>query len=378
MKQLTDPNNFTKKEEWENWVKSEEFRDSLKTELANYRDKGVVYSGPDLKNNQGIIHSKDLTPQQVEEWGKDFNYVRGLNRVQAEEWAKENKGITLETTQAGKTIETANLDKQFGDGFQAKIMDKASGVYAESLSGDVKAFTQGANKDDVFFKRELPALLENKDVPSINNVPKEEIAKSIKQENSFEEAHQLINKGQENIANKNETQIYQRSGENWNQYENLTQKAEQKNKEPNVRSEKENTIETNETQAKSKTDEKQNNKEEKNSLSTQADSKEISEERISFARSAPKQQEISEEKISFAKTEQKKEDISEERISFKKQEQGAPQQEQVASDRDVHRDAGNLGAKWDQAEAEKIHKQGLTPGQRFDHNEQEQQRTRNH
>lgn len=180
--------------DWREWVKSEEFRDALKESLAadqeNFRDRGVLYSGFD-----------------------------GFNRAQAEHWADAHSGITIEQTSAGVMLESANLEKTFDKKFSGEIWTEASRQYASTLSGDVKAFVMEADKSDVFFQTELPELLKNENVTSINGVPKEEL---IAIRDNLDEVHRRLDNGLSEITQGKETQFYERETiEGWSYYQRI-------------------------------------------------------------------------------------------------------------------------------------------------------------
>lgn len=180
--------------EWRDWVKSDDFKEALREYLAKdpnaYRDRGVLYSG-----------------------------FEGFNRVQAERWAEDHNGITLEQTSVGAALEAAMLKDRYGQDFANEIWTEASKQYAASLSGDVKAFVMEANKSDVFFQVELPELLKNENVTSINGVAKEEIT-AIK--DNLDQVHQRLSNGLSEVLQNRETQFYERETiGGWSYYQRI-------------------------------------------------------------------------------------------------------------------------------------------------------------
>jgi len=81
----------------------------------------------------------------------------------------------IDYTPCGKRLEELNLfDEKSGVSYEDayKMWYIASKRLIENASGNVTAFIKNAHPDSTFRKIELPAILANKNIPTINNVDK--------------------------------------------------------------------------------------------------------------------------------------------------------------------------------------------------------------
>lgn len=128
--------------------------------------------------NQSAFYSGHLGNQQIGQnsFGENINYNSQLARDNADKY-----GHTLiEHTEAGQII-----DKQFeqwrlagkdiSEGLENKVWEKASEQYAQQAQGDVVAYNLNAQPDGIYRQTELPNLVENENVSSINGFTRDEI-----------------------------------------------------------------------------------------------------------------------------------------------------------------------------------------------------------
>lgn len=174
---MQNPNTFTTKEQWYDWVNSNAFN------VAPPPDKAVFHSG-----------------------------VKLLNYWYAEKWciAQAKGHVTIERVGDGKILDQAKLDKRFREDrkYIDEIWEKASEKYAMSASGSVTCFVQREDARSVFRTIELPALLKNDKVTFINGIPREELENkfnrdtrgeekgSLKEKESLKEIHEQIAKAE--------------------------------------------------------------------------------------------------------------------------------------------------------------------------------------
>lgn len=111
-------------------------------DFATPKDRAVFYSGPGNRN-------------------------RALHTAQ-------NGGVPIDATPGGTALNGENLYGEFS-GFTNKeadmIWSQASEKFANGASGNITAFVRGASPDRLFGATELPLLLKNDKVLSINGVP---------------------------------------------------------------------------------------------------------------------------------------------------------------------------------------------------------------
>ncbi len=109
--------------------------------------------------------------------GKSVFYSGKGNRERALA-SVEQGGRPIDATPGGAALNEENLYGEFSPlrGEADKIWSRASTRYAESASGDVTAYVRGASPDRVFGSTELPVLLKNQQVTSINGIPRDRLA----------------------------------------------------------------------------------------------------------------------------------------------------------------------------------------------------------
>lgn len=83
----------------------------------------------------------------------------------AKKWAESNGGITLEMSSIGKNLPKWSVENEY-------LWIEASTNYAKSARGDVTVLigTYGISESSYFYKYELPELLNNPNVTSINYI----------------------------------------------------------------------------------------------------------------------------------------------------------------------------------------------------------------
>ncbi|MBG0809498.1 hypothetical protein IY145_08910 [Methylosinus sp. H3A] len=88
--------------------------------------------------------------------------------------AAERGSVPIDKTECGRALEAENLYSEANE-LRNRTADgywtRASQRFAENASGDVTAYVHGASPDRVFAQTELPVLLENRKVTSINGMP---------------------------------------------------------------------------------------------------------------------------------------------------------------------------------------------------------------
>lgn len=140
-----------------------------------------------MRTLQEDIHAANT--YSVDSNGKAVCWSGGYgNYLRAQEYAHQNKAVTLERTTAGRALngvfERNNLrfpkNQVESDKLSHRITTVASKRFAQNASGDVKTFVCGARPNSVFRKTELPSLLRNKKVTSINGIDRSTLAKMHK------------------------------------------------------------------------------------------------------------------------------------------------------------------------------------------------------
>jgi len=102
------------------------------------------------------------------------NYDVYLNKDRAFEFIENNDTYTtIETTKGGHLLQNVyeNFERQDAN----KITSTASQQYAALASGEVRTFVVDASENGIFRSIELPILLDNEKVTSINGVDREEL-----------------------------------------------------------------------------------------------------------------------------------------------------------------------------------------------------------
>ena len=117
--------------------------------------------------------------------GKEHGYHGLRNRDRAERFAAREGMITIHKTARGNSLASREsvfkrrATKIMGEYGAEQALTYEWIVTSRNLAaqahGDVKAFVAGARKKDVFRKAELPQLLQNSRVRTINGIPLEEL-----------------------------------------------------------------------------------------------------------------------------------------------------------------------------------------------------------
>lgn len=98
------------------------------------------------------------------------------NRELAERFCVNIGFSHIGNTIGGKALtEYIAHDKSLSNSQRESLWAVASKRYAEQAVGDITAFVNGAEEHRVFYSVELPALLRNENVTSINSVPRAEL-----------------------------------------------------------------------------------------------------------------------------------------------------------------------------------------------------------
>ena len=122
-------------------------------DVATSRDCAVVYSVSFLPTTE----NKD----------KAFAYI-----------AANPQAMTIEQTACGKALLNLHLEnfaESEADKFEiAAIWAEASKRYIEQASGNITAFVHGADSRSVFLSVELPAIMKNAKISTINKLKKHE------------------------------------------------------------------------------------------------------------------------------------------------------------------------------------------------------------
>lgn len=107
------------------------------------------------------------------------------NHERALDYAKRTGAVPIDKTEAGRKLNGVyeRNSKRFANETKAnQVSDNighiASKRYARQAKGDVKTFVCGAREKSVFRKTELPILLNNSKVRSINGIDRKTIAKA--------------------------------------------------------------------------------------------------------------------------------------------------------------------------------------------------------
>jgi hypothetical protein len=101
-----------------------------------------------------------------------------LNRQFAQQDCKVNSaGYTIEDTAIGKRLEQADLfhDKELTRSEAYEVWRVASEQFSKNAKGDIETHVIDARPDSIFRETELPALLENQNVTSINGISRQEL-----------------------------------------------------------------------------------------------------------------------------------------------------------------------------------------------------------
>ncbi len=99
------------------------------------------------------------------------------NRDRADVLIKEGDGryARIETTPGGRWLNDEQLYKKLPQEQADAVWSEASKKYANEASGDAKTCVVGARPSSVFRRDELPVLVDNEKVTSVNGIPREEL-----------------------------------------------------------------------------------------------------------------------------------------------------------------------------------------------------------
>ena len=113
------------------------------------------------------------------------------NRDKAFAFVNENSDVkTIENTPCGKKLIElgfADANLPLGQDMVAKVWGVASERMIRNAKGDVRTFVEGADPRSVFCRIELPNILANEKIITINGVDKYEFAKKFLQTKTKEE-----------------------------------------------------------------------------------------------------------------------------------------------------------------------------------------------
>lgn len=109
------------------------------------------------------------------------------NREKAFDYVKKNSGkMVIEYTDCGAKLVELGLsssDSGFSDDEKADIWGIASKRFINSAKGGVIAFVNGADSRSVFCTQELPTILSNPNITTINGEDKYKFAEKLKSKN---------------------------------------------------------------------------------------------------------------------------------------------------------------------------------------------------
>lgn len=117
-------------------------------------------------------------------YSDDYQSAQSNNRVRAENYARQRSAdghatTTLEQTPGGRWLDDEKLfepGSPIDDPDANVLWSRCSKKYAQQASGDARCFVTGSSPRSVFRKVELPALLANPNITSLNGVPREKLA----------------------------------------------------------------------------------------------------------------------------------------------------------------------------------------------------------
>ena len=130
----------------------------------------LTYDVTTLKDKL-VLYSISYLPT-TENRDKAFNFVRQHSGSQTiENTPCGNKLIELDLSQPQHNLTSENI---------AQIWATASKRMIQKAQGHITAFVDGADPRSVFCQTELPAILENPDISTINNIDKHIFAQQIR------------------------------------------------------------------------------------------------------------------------------------------------------------------------------------------------------
>lgn len=175
---------------------------------------------------QYIAEIKVAREATVESQGKAIFYSGGgitrnrltKNHVRALEYAKKTDARLIDTTEAGKKLDgvydrnNTRFDNEAHSMMLSRhVMKIASKRYAQQARGDIKTFVCGASPQSVFRKTELPALLVNQNVRSVNGISRQAIQEAYSK--SPNRAYRLVSLGELRQSARSARQEAKRTGD---------------------------------------------------------------------------------------------------------------------------------------------------------------------
>lgn len=121
------------------------------------------------KENSLVVYSISFQPTQINR-EKAFNYIK----------SNPDK-IMIEHTECGAKLVEMGFEsiKTLNQEDIMTIWGEASRRFIAAASGNVTAFVEGADPRSVFRTVELPNILQNKNIKTVNNIDKYEFAKQF-------------------------------------------------------------------------------------------------------------------------------------------------------------------------------------------------------
>ena len=121
------------------------------------------------KENSLVVYSISFQPTQIN-WEKAFNYIKN-----------NPDKIMIEHTECGAKLVEMGFEniKTLNQEDIMTIWGEASRRFIAAASGNVTAFVEGADPRSVFITVELPNILQNKNIKTVNNIDKYEFAKQF-------------------------------------------------------------------------------------------------------------------------------------------------------------------------------------------------------
>lgn len=121
------------------------------------------------KENSLVVYSISFQPTQINR-EKAFNYIKN-----------NPDKIMIEHTECGAKLVEMGFEsiKTLNQEDIMTIWGEASRRFIAAASGNVTAFVEGADPRSVFITVELPNILQNKNIKTVNNIDKYEFAKQF-------------------------------------------------------------------------------------------------------------------------------------------------------------------------------------------------------
>ena len=121
------------------------------------------------KENSLVVYSISFQPTQINR-EKAFNYIKN-----------NPDKIMIEHTECGAKLVEMGFEsiKTLNQEDIMTIWGEASRRFIAAASGNVTAFVEGADPRSVFRTVELPNILQNKNIKTVNNIDKYEFAEQF-------------------------------------------------------------------------------------------------------------------------------------------------------------------------------------------------------